>query len=96
MNKKFLIPIVICTIIVIAVISTCVGGGSKIKLQWNAVLPPEEINDSIELKVSDEELAARKATMAIKKKSGIKGALARYAAQVSSADKGAVINKFEG
>lgn len=51
MNKKFLIPIVICTIIVIAVISTCVGGGSKIKLQWNAVLPPEEMNDSIELKV---------------------------------------------
>ena len=51
MNKKFLIPIVICTIIVIAVISTCIGGGSKIKLQWNAVLPPEEINDSIELKV---------------------------------------------
>lgn len=51
MNKKFLVPIVICTIIVIAVISTCVGGGSKIKLQWNAVLPPEEINDSIELKV---------------------------------------------
>ena len=51
MNKKFLIPIVICTIIVIAVISTCVGGGSKIKLQWNAVPPPEEINDSIELKV---------------------------------------------
>ena len=51
MNKKLLIPIVICTIIVIAVISTCVGEGSKIKLQWNAVLPPEEMNDSIELKV---------------------------------------------
>lgn len=51
MNKKLLIPIVLCTIIVIAVISTCVGGGSKIKLQWNAVLPPEEMNDSIELKV---------------------------------------------
>ena len=51
MNKKLLIPIVICTIIVIAVISTCVGGGSKIKLQWNAVLPPKGINDSIELKV---------------------------------------------
>ena len=51
MNKKFLIPIAICTVIVIAVISTCVGGGRKIKLQWNAVLPPEEINDSIELKV---------------------------------------------
>ena len=51
MNKKLLIPIAICTVIVIAVISTCVGGGSKIKLQWNAVLPPEEVNDSIELKV---------------------------------------------
>lgn len=50
---------------------------------------------SIELKVSDEEIAARKETMQIRKKSGIKGALARYAAQVSSADKGAIINKFE-
>lgn len=49
---------------------------------------------SIELKVSDEEIASRKATMQIKKKTGIKGALARYAEQVSSADKGAVINKF--
>ena len=51
---------------------------------------------SIELKISDEELNARKSEMQIKHKSGIKGALARYAAQVSSADKGAVINKFEG
>ena len=51
---------------------------------------------TIELKVSDEELENRKAETEIKRKSGIKGALARYAAQVSSADKGAVINKFEG
>ena len=51
---------------------------------------------SIELKVSDEELAKRKEEMPICKKAGIKGALARYAAMVSSADKGAVINKFEG
>ncbi|MBO5273570.1 MAG: dihydroxy-acid dehydratase [Clostridia bacterium] len=51
---------------------------------------------TITLKVSEEELASRKASTEIKKKSGIKGALARYAAQVSSADKGAVINKFEG
>lgn len=50
---------------------------------------------SIELKVSDEELEARRAAMEIKNKSGIKGCLARYASQVSSADKGAVINKFE-
>ena len=63
MNKKLLIPIVICTIIVIAVISTCVGGGSKIKLQWNAVLPPEEINDSIELKVYVENSGSMEAYM---------------------------------
>ncbi|MBQ7846545.1 MAG: dihydroxy-acid dehydratase [Clostridia bacterium] len=50
---------------------------------------------SIQLKVSDEELAARKETMPIKRKQGIKGCLARYAAQVSSADKGAIINQFE-
>lgn len=51
---------------------------------------------SIELKVSEQEIEERKKTMVIKKKEGIKGALARYASQVSSADKGAVINKFLG
>lgn len=51
MNKKFIIPIVICTIIIIAVISTCVGKGSKIELTWDAVPAPKEIKDSIELKV---------------------------------------------
>lgn len=50
---------------------------------------------SIELKVSPEEIEARKATMQIKRKTDIGGCLARYAAQVSSADKGAVINKFK-
>lgn len=50
---------------------------------------------TIELKVSEQEMESRKASMSIKKKTGIKGCLARYAAQVSSADKGAVINKFE-
>jgi dihydroxy-acid dehydratase len=49
---------------------------------------------SIELKVSDTELERRKASMQIKSKPGIKGVLARYAAMVSSADKGAVIDKF--
>ena len=48
---------------------------------------------TIELKVSDEELAARKAEMPIKRKTDITGYLKRYAAQVSSADKGAIINK---
>lgn len=51
---------------------------------------------SIELKVADEEIENRKKTMEIKHKTDIGGALARYAAQVSSADKGAVINTFKG
>lgn len=51
MNKKLIIPIVICTIIIIAVISICIGEGSKIKLTWDAVPAPKEIKDSIELKV---------------------------------------------
>ena len=51
---------------------------------------------SIELKVPEEELEQRKKTTELKRKTDISGCLARYAAQVSSADKGAVINKFEG
>ena len=47
----------------------------------------------IELKVSDEEIAKRKAEMPIKKKENISGYLKRYAAMVSSADKGAIINR---
>ncbi len=48
----------------------------------------------IELKVSDEEIAKRKAEMQIKTKDNIKGYLKRYAKMVSSADKGAIINEF--
>ncbi|MBP3309079.1 MAG: dihydroxy-acid dehydratase [Clostridia bacterium] len=47
----------------------------------------------IELQVSDGELAKRRAEMPIKKKEGITGYLKRYAMMVSSADKGAIINK---
>ena len=46
----------------------------------------------IELKVSEEELAKRRSEMPIKKKDNITGYLKRYAASVSSADKGAIIN----
>ena len=49
---------------------------------------------SIELKVAESELEDRKKTMPILQKNDIKGALARYAAMVSSADKGAIINQF--
>lgn len=47
----------------------------------------------IELKVSDEEINKRKAQMPIEQKQGISGYLKRYAKMVSSADKGAIINK---
>lgn len=48
---------------------------------------------SIELKVNEEEIESRKQSTVIKRKTDIKGCLARYAATVSSADKGAIINK---
>ena len=48
----------------------------------------------IELKVSDEEIAKRKEITELKIKKDIKGCLARYSTMVSSADKGAIINKF--
>ncbi len=49
---------------------------------------------SIELKVSDEEIEKRRSEMPIKRKENITGYLRRYSAMVSSADKGAIINKF--
>lgn len=51
---------------------------------------------SITLEVSDDEIADRRQAMTIKQKTNIKGALARYAQQVSSADKGAIVNKYKG
>ena len=48
---------------------------------------------SITLEVSGEELEERKKTMPIKRKENITGYLKRYASMVSSADKGAIINK---
>ncbi|MGN1451614.1 MAG: dihydroxy-acid dehydratase [Eubacteriales bacterium] len=48
----------------------------------------------IELKVSEEELEKRRASTVLQKKAGIKGCLARYAEAVSSADHGAIVNKF--
>ena len=49
---------------------------------------------AIELKVDEAELEERKNSMPIKQKTDIKGALARYASMISSADKGAIINQF--
>ena len=47
---------------------------------------------SISLKVSDEEIEERKKTTEIKRKTNLTGCIKRYAAMVSSADKGAIIN----
>lgn len=47
----------------------------------------------ITLEVSEEELAQRKAQMTLHKNENLSGYLKRYAAMVSSADKGAIINK---
>ncbi len=48
----------------------------------------------IELKVDEAEVEKRKADTTLKVKSDIKGCLKRYSEMVSSADKGAIINKF--
>jgi dihydroxy-acid dehydratase len=57
--------------------------GDRIKIDIDA--------KSIELLVSQEELNKRKETMPLKLKENLKGYIKRYAAGVSSADKGAVI-----
>lgn len=48
-------------------------------------------NYTINLLVSDEEMAKRKAEMPIKKREGVTGYLKKYAKMVTSADKGAVL-----
>lgn len=48
----------------------------------------------IELKVDDTEIEKRKNETTLKIKTDIKGCLKRYSEMVSSADKGAIINKF--
>ena len=66
-----------------------------IRKSCNAVLVNEGMLFDCEISVtlvSDEEIAKRKAEMPLKRKE-VSGYLKRYAAQVSSADKGAIINK---
>ena len=69
-----------------------VSGGVIAYVKNGDIISIDIPNYSIKLNVSDEELAKRKAKMPIKKKE-VSGYLKRYAAQVSSADKGAIINK---
>ncbi len=69
-----------------------VSGGTIAYVKDGDIICIDIPNYSIKLDVSDEELAKRKAEMPIKKKE-VSGYLKRYAAQVSSADKGAIINR---
>ena len=70
-----------------------VNGGAIAYVKDGDIISIDIPNYSITLEVSDEELAERRKTMPIKKKEGITGYLKRYADMVSSADKGAIINK---
>ena len=69
-----------------------VSGGPIAYVKDGDIIAIDIPNYSITLKVSDEELAKRKAETVLKKKE-VSGYLKRYAQQVSSADKGAIINK---
>lgn len=70
-----------------------VNGGTIAYVKDGDIISIDIPNYSITLEVSDEELAERRKTMPIKKKDNITGYLKRYADMVSSADKGAIINK---
>ncbi|MBR5513192.1 MAG: dihydroxy-acid dehydratase [Ruminococcus sp.] len=70
-----------------------VNGGTIAYVKDGDIISIDIPNYSINLEISDEELAERKKTMPILRKENITGYLKRYAQQVSSADKGAIINK---
>lgn len=70
-----------------------VSGGNIAYVQDGDIISIDIPNYKITLEVSDEELAERKKNTKILVKEGITGYAKRYAAMVSSADKGAIINK---
>ncbi len=68
-----------------------VSGGNIAYVKDGDIISIDIPNYSINLEVSEDELARRRAEMPIKEKTDIKGYLKRYSKMVSSADKGAVI-----
>ncbi len=70
-----------------------VNGGTIAYIKDGDIISIDIPNYSINLEISDEELEERKKTMPIRKKENITGYLKRYSEMVSSADKGAIINK---
>ena len=69
------------------------SGGNIAYVQDGDMISIDIPNYTITLEVSDEELEKRKQTMPILKKDHLTGYLKRYAKLVSSADKGAIINR---
>lgn len=70
-----------------------VSGGNIAYVQDGDMISIDIPNYTITLEVSDEELEKRKQTIPILKKDHLTGYLKRYAKLVSSADKGAIINR---
>ena len=72
-----------------------VNGGTIAYVQDGDIISIDIPNHSIQLEVSDEELAGRKKTTKILVKENLTGYLKRYSKMVSSADKGAIINRMD-
>ena len=72
-----------------------VNGGTIAYVQDGDIISIDIPNHSIQLEVSDEELAERKKTTKILVKENLTGYLKRYSKMVSSADKGAIINRMD-
>ena len=70
-----------------------VSGGTIAYVQDGDIISIDIPNYSINLEISDEELEIRKKNTKLLKKENITGYLKRYASMVSSAAKGAIINK---
>lgn len=70
-----------------------VSGGTIAYVKYGDLIAIDIPNHTITLKVSEEEMAKRKEEMPILKKENVTGYLKRYAKLVSSADKGAIINR---
>ena len=72
-----------------------VNGGTIAYVQDGDIISMDIPNHSIQLEVSDEELAERKKTTKILVKENLTGYLKRYSKMVSSADQGAIINRMD-
>lgn len=72
-----------------------VNGGTIAYVQDGDIISIDIPNHSIQLEVSDEELAERKKTTKILVKENLTGYLERYSKMVSSADQGAIINRMD-